>query len=120
MSCLHWDKIIAHYNLTHWNQGEIDVDYYLDLSPTIAPVLLKNIDIIEQQMEVHINRKGKEIWLDYLDIDLFKRQLEYNTSQYLIKQEKYGFGSWNFADKALVKKTKLINEPNNLESLSLK
>lgn len=113
VSCLHWDKIIVNYNLTHWNPGEIDVDYYLDLSPTVAPILLKNIDIVEQQMQAHINRDGKEIWLDYLDIDLFKEQLEYNTSQYLLKQKEYGFGSWNLADNALLKKTTLIEKKDN-------
>ena len=108
MSCLNWDRIIVHNNLSHKNPGEIDVDYYLKLSPSVAPIILKNLPTIQKQMKTHMDREGKEIWLKYTDIDLFKQQMEYNTSQYLLTLKNYSWPSWNYMDHRLQQKTTLI------------
>jgi len=110
MSCLNWDRIIVHNNLAHNNPAEIDVDYYLKLSPSVAPIILKNLPTIEKQMTAHLNRVGKERWLHYIDIDLFKQQLEYNTSQHLIKLKNYNWPSWNYIDHRLKQRTTLISQ----------
>ncbi len=108
MSCLNWDRVIVNYNLNHGNTGEIDVDYYLDLSPSVAPILLKNLETIQDQMIAHKSRENKVIWLNNLDIEHFKEVLEYRTSQYLQKQEEYNWQSWNRSDWRLKKRTVLI------------
>ena len=108
MSCLHWDRVIVTHNLKHDNPGEIDVDYYLQLSPTVYPILFKNLDLVEEQMQAHLNRKNKDRWLHYVDIDYFKEQLEYKTSNYLERINKYSNSSWNYADAQLKKKTVLV------------
>lgn len=107
MSCLHWDRIIVSHNLNHDNPAEIDVDYYLQLSPTVFPIIFKNLDIVEEQMQAHLARQNKTQWLSYTDIDLFESQLEYKTSVYLNRISKNGWPSWNYADAQLRKKTVL-------------
>src|SRR5690606_38703546 len=84
MSCLNWDRIIVTHNLVHDNLGEIDVDYYLELSPTVYPIIFKNLDRVEAQMKAHLARKDRERWLAYTEINYFKAQLEYKTYNYLI------------------------------------
>lgn len=111
MSCLNWDKIIVYHNLNHDNAGEIDVDYYLKLSPTVSPIILKNLSTVEMQMDAHLSRIGKDRWLKYVDIELFKKQLEYNTSQYLMQLDSCNWPSWNYQDHKLQQKTILI--PHN-------
>jgi hypothetical protein len=110
MSCLHWDRIIVTHNLNHDNPAEIDVDYYLQLSPTVYPILFKNLDIVEEQMQAHLERKNKERWLSYVEIDQFEEQLEYKTSIYLERISKNDWPSWNFADARLKKKTILVTD----------
>ncbi|MBL4709834.1 MAG: DUF4173 domain-containing protein [Flavobacteriales bacterium] len=108
MTCVNWDRMVVHYNLGHENAGEIDVDYYLKLNVTTAPLVLKNLDIVAAQMEAHKNRKDKAIWLRYVDIEMFKEQLEYRTSKYLKRMEDDNWASWNWADYKLKKTTKLM------------
>ncbi len=110
MCCLNWDRHIVHYNLSHQNPEEIDVDYYLKLSPSVYPIILQNLPIIEKQMEAHMAREGKDIWVSYLDIDLFKDQIEYQTSEHLKSRRDLAWPSWNFADHKLSKRIDLIEE----------
>ncbi|MEX2379817.1 MAG: DUF4173 domain-containing protein [Vicingaceae bacterium] len=107
-SCLHWDRVIVTHNLNHDNPAEIDVDYYLQLSPTVYPILFKNLDIVEEQMQAHLARQNKTQWITYTDIDLFESQLEYKTSVYLNRINKNGWPSWNFADAQLEAKTVVV------------
>lgn len=111
MSCLNWDRLIVSHNLTHDNPGEIDVDYYLQLSPTVYPILFRNLDIVEAQMQAHLERSNnKERWLSYVEIDQFEEQLEYKTSLYLERIAKNNWPSWNYADAQLKKKTILVKD----------
>lgn len=110
MSCVNWDKKIATYNLTHSNPGEIDVDYYLKLDETVSPILFKNMGIIEQQMQAHLSRSNKNIWLRYTNIDAFKKQLEFQTQRYLENREETTWASWNVADAKLKKQTLLVEK----------
>ena len=91
----------AHYNLTHSNMGEIDVDYYLKLDESVAPLILKNIAVVEAQMEAHLARQNKEVWLRYTDIEAFKIQLEYRAQRYLENLEGTTWASWNAADSKM-------------------
>lgn len=110
MSCLNWDRLIVSHNLTHDNPGEIDVDYYLQLSPTVYPILFRNLDLVEEQMQAHLERKNKARWLYYTDIEQFEEQLEYKTSLYLDRINKNSWPSWNYADAQLKQKTILVKD----------
>lgn len=110
MSCLNWDRLIVSHNLTHDNPGEIDVDYYLQLSPTVYPILFRNLDIVEAQMQTHLERKNKARWLYYTDIEQFEEQLEYKTSLYLERINQNSWPSWNYADAQLKQKTVLVKD----------
>jgi len=108
MSCLQWDRIIAVSNLNHHNAAEIDVDHYLNLDPVVAPILFKNLDRIEDQMQAHLDRENKTPWLSYTNIDDFKAQLEYRVSNRLRYREKANWQAWNYADYRLEKSTYLV------------
>jgi hypothetical protein len=101
MTAVNWDRMTAHYNLTHSNMGEIDVDYYLKLDESVAPLILKNMDVVEVQMEAHLDRQNKEVWLRYTDIEDFKTQLEYRAQRYLENLEGTTWASWNAADSKM-------------------
>ena len=101
MTAVNWDRMTAHYNLTHSNMGEIDVDYYLKLDESVAPLILKNIDVVEAQMEAHLDRQNKEVWLRNTDIEAFKTQLEYRAQRYLENLEGTTWASWNAADSKM-------------------
>jgi hypothetical protein len=73
LSFFNWDRIIVSNNLTHHNPAEIDIDHYLELDPTMTPLILSNLDTIEMQMEAH--RKNEQVWVNVLDINLFKDKL---------------------------------------------
>ncbi len=111
MTVVNWDRVTAHYNLTHSNPGEIDVDYYLKLDESVAPLILKNIDVVEAQMQAHLDRPNKEVWLRYTDIDSFKNQLEFRASTYLQRLDETSWPSWNAADAKMKVTTTLVPKP---------
>ena len=113
MTVVNWDRVMAHHNLTHDNPVEIDVDYYLSLDESVAPMLLKNINIIEGQMEAHLKRPNKEVWLRYTNINAFKSQLEFRASNYLERLEETEWPSWNWADSKMQKTTALVTSVNS-------
>ena len=98
ITTVNWDRVMAHHNLTHSNSGEIDVDYYLRLDESVAPLILKNIEVVEAQMQAHLLRENKDTWLRYTDIDALKVQLEYRAQRYLENMEGTTWASWTVAD----------------------
>ena len=99
LSFFNWDRIIVSNNLAHHNPAEIDIDHYLELDPRISPLILSNLDAIEMQMKAHqLNRK---VWVNSLDIDLFKVRLSKKTKLYLKRQKSHSWASWNMQDKRL-------------------
>jgi len=108
MSCLHWDRLIVTHNLSHDNPAEIDVDYYLQLSPTVYPIIFKNLEKVEEQMQAHLARQNKTQWISYTDVDLFKSQLEYQTAQHLNRIHQHSWPSWNYANAKLKRQTQLV------------
>lgn len=63
ISFVNWDKTIVNFNLHHWNQGQIDTDFYLQVSPTAYPLLYENKAIIQQQLKAH--QENPVIWVDH-------------------------------------------------------
>lgn len=115
MCSINYDKWIAKNNLNHPNQSEIDIDFYLELSPKALPVIYNNLDKVDQQMKAH--RNNSQIWVENLNFEAFKQQLDRSKSRFLNKQSRYSYWSWNLQDaktKAYLKNmiTK-INIDNN-------
>lgn len=111
MTVINWDRMTAHYNLSHSNPSEIDVDYYLKLDESVAPLILKNIDVVEGQISAHLARQNKDVWLRYTDIDAFKVQLEYRAQLYIENLEGKSWSSWNAADAKMKKQVQLKKAP---------
>lgn len=99
LSFFNWDRIIVSNNLAHHNPSEIDIDHYLELDPTIAPLILSNLDTIEMQMLAH--RNNDHVWVNVLDIDLFKEKLLKKTKNYMKRQKDRSWASFNVQDKRL-------------------
>lgn len=99
LSFFNWDRIIVSNNLAHHNPAEIDIDHYLELDSRVSPLILSNIDSIEMQMNAH--RNNEQVWVNILDIDLFKEKLLKKTQLYLKSQKGKTWASWNLQDKRL-------------------
>lgn len=95
-TCINWERVIVNYNLNHWNKGQIDVDFYITMSDHVIPDIMKNLDKVEAQIEAH--NKNEVRWIFYTDFERFKNYMEYRTANYIQKQEKYDWPSWNYAD----------------------
>ncbi|HEY0976448.1 MAG TPA: hypothetical protein VGE21_03170, partial [Flavobacteriales bacterium] len=91
------DRVIARYNLTHENAGEIDVDNYLALGDHALPLLYEHLDRIEAQIEQH--RHNKVRWIGTLDPDHFRGELDAARSGFLGQQAQRGWQSWTWADQ---------------------
>jgi hypothetical protein len=100
LSFFNWDRIIVSNNLAHHNPSEIDIDHYLDLDPTMTPLILSNLDTIEMQMSAH--KSNEQVWVNILDINLFREKLMKKTKVYLLNQQGTTWASWNVQDKHLI------------------
>ncbi len=96
LSLFNWDGWIAKYNLSHWNKGEVDIDFYLKLSPKVYPILYSHLAEIKAQMEAH--KKNKVIWVRSLDIEQFKAELDYRRDKFLKEYSSHSWLSFNLED----------------------
>lgn len=85
MAAVDWDSTIVRYNLGHWNQGEIDVDNYLDMSDKVLPLLYADLGKVEAQMARH--RQNAVRWVKTLDPDAFRRALDVRRDRFLDRYE---------------------------------
>lgn len=99
LSFFNWSKVIVSNNLAHHNPAEIDIDHYLELDSTVAPIILSNLDTIEMQMAAH--KSNEQVWVNILDIDLFREKLMKKTKVYMDRQKDRSWASWNLPDKLL-------------------
>jgi hypothetical protein len=77
---IHWDEMIASYNLQRKDQVPLDAEFLLSLSDKTLPLLHNNTAALPQH-----------------DIKLLQRREAY----FLQKQESYSWLSWNYADAEL-------------------
>jgi hypothetical protein len=94
---INWDSHIVEYNLNHPNGGEIDVDFYLKLSPKVYPYLYKNIDLVEKQIAAHQNNYPN--WIAYKNISEFKEDLDRKSKYYIYAANRRGWPSWTYTDE---------------------
>lgn len=97
LSCYNWDVKIADYNLAHWNKGEVDVDFYQDLSDKALPSIYANLDLVKEQIEAHGHNKVR--WIAYLDYNDFKTDLDHKRDNFLKRYENHSWLSFNMQDK---------------------
>lgn len=96
LSTVNWDGLIVRYNLAHWNQGEIDVDNYLEMSDKVLPLLYADMDKVEAQMQQH--RQNQVRWVDHLDIGAFRTALDAKRDRFLDRHERAAWQEYNLAD----------------------
>lgn len=97
-----WDRITANFNINHKVVHQIDVDNYLNLNPSVYPILYDNLDKIENQILNH--RTNNVRWIGYHNLDQFKKQLDAQVYIYLKGRQKLGLASWTLADQKTVEK----------------
>jgi hypothetical protein len=91
-SLFNWSVIIARYNLNHWNTSQIDVDFYLDLSDSVLPLIHAGLPEIKKQIETH--QDNREVWISYYTYENFKEALSYRVADFMDEHEKYSWKSW--------------------------
>jgi hypothetical protein len=96
LSTVDWDSVIVRYNLDHWNQGEIDVDNYLEMSDKVLPLLYADIDKVGAQMLKH--KENTVRWVNELDIGTFRRALDVKRDRFIQRHERSVWQEVNLAD----------------------
>ncbi len=105
---------IAGTNLHHHKANEIDIDYYLQLSPTTYPMLFEHLDNIEAQMAAH--KKNEVIWVHLLQIADFEKVLANKARNFIREYEVHGWPSHTWADVEAYRKLKVrFPEENQAE-----
>jgi hypothetical protein len=99
-ACVHWDEMIANYNLARKNVIPLDIKFLLSLSDKTLPVLEANSDVFDKYDNQRIDGEGQYLYRSTLSPkEVFKnRKVDFITAQ-----NTYTWLSWNFAD-AYVKK----------------
>ena len=101
---VNWDAWIAKYNLNHWNKGEVDIDFYLQLSEKTLPIIYSNLDKVNAQIEAHKLNKVK--WVRNLDFEKFKKRLDFRKSKFENQYNSHSWLSFNFSDYKAYKELK--------------
>ncbi|MCB9167751.1 MAG: DUF4173 domain-containing protein [Flavobacteriales bacterium] len=91
-----WDSLIVRYNLQHWNQGQIDVDNYLEMSDKVIPLLYADLPKVDAQMAKH--RMNPVRWVEHLDPQGFLRDLERKRRRFIERHTEQGWPSWSWAE----------------------
>lgn len=103
---MHWDELIAGYNLKRKSTIDIDVPFLLSLSNKTLPLLDTNINVLQRQHnEPRPTLEG--VTTDNCT-DCLVEQLKQREQEFVNEQKQYSWLSWNFADnytkKYLLKK----------------
>ena len=97
MSFVNWNKVIVNYNLHHWNKGQIDIDFYLDVRGSTFPEVYKNLALVREQIEAHKENPVK--WVSNLDYEGFRIELMEKSNKYYLQRYRKSWVSWNLADE---------------------
>jgi hypothetical protein len=93
---IHWDELIAGYNLKRKDTVELDVQFLLSLSDKTLPLLDTNIVALQ-------NRANRLVpTVEGMDSTVYDNwcieQLRMREAGFLKKQQQYSWLSWNYAD----------------------
>jgi hypothetical protein len=92
---IHWDELIAGYNLKRQNTVDLDVSFLLSLSDKALPLLDTNIVALQKRENdlQGLNRNNTETC-----DTCFIEQLKQREKQFTEKQQQLSWLSWNYAD----------------------
>jgi hypothetical protein len=112
-SCIHWDEMIANYNLARKDTIALDVKFLLTLSDKALPVLENNKEVLGLKIITTQDSEGDFLYRGSLS---YKEVFERRKMNFFNTQKKYSWLSWNHSDAytkqqlALTKLSYLINK----------
>ena len=92
-----WDVAIASYNLQHKATITPDVHFLLSLSDDVLPVLQKHEEVFQNAASGNTHYFFNNEYRNPLDY------FNYRKEQFIIKQKRYSWLSWNVADAYVLK-----------------
>jgi hypothetical protein len=95
-STIHWDQLIASYNMSHAGKVPLDVRFLMSLSNKTLPVLEENKALLKANC-------------DSCNID----ELLLRREQFMESQDNYSWLSWNYSDAYVKKYFGSINASTN-------
>lgn len=87
---VHWDELIAKYNLQRSATVPVDVPFLLSLSYKTIPLLEKHIDAFN-------NGKEEGDFYRYGTPEKYRQQLKAKEKRFLEDQQRYSWLSWNYS-----------------------
>ncbi len=94
-SCVHWDEMIAGYNLARKHTITPDVKFLLTLSDKTLPLLQKNIEVLDNPVKIE-GGEGESL---YRSSATPKELFEMRKKTFMKVQNEYSWLSFNFADE---------------------
>src|SRR5690606_26967650 len=86
-SAIHWDELIAAYNLKRKDTISQDVPFLLSLSDKVLPLLENNRDVLEKEQKDGSAR-----------ICNYTMMLDERYEKFSLRQQELSWLSWNYAD----------------------
>lgn len=90
---IHWDELIAAYNIKNKNSITLDIPFLMTLSDKTLPLIDQHIEIL---------RPGNVVpdphYPSYDCENCFTQRFEEKKKNFLIKQKNYSWLSWNYSD----------------------
>lgn len=101
-STIHWDELIAGYNIRHKDTVPLDAAFLLTLSDKTLPLLQAHMEAFRsRQAAVEVPQESSTSWKsgasDRCDT-CYEAVIRSRASLYLQQQEKLTWLSWNYAD----------------------
>lgn len=90
---IHWDELIAGYNLKRKSTIPLDVPFLLSLSDKTVPLIDQNKEIL-----LPANSTTDSSYNPYDCKDCYGQQFESKKRSFVEKQRDYSWLSWNYAD----------------------
>lgn len=97
-SAIHWDELIAGYNLSRRDKVTLDVPFLLSLSDKTIPLMEKNLDALKQYSLRDAEKLKQYTFYVPGGDELYVQQLKDKEQQFVKKQAMYSWLSWNYAD----------------------
>lgn len=94
-SCIHWDTMIAEYNLGRKNTIPLDIQFLLSLSDKTLPVWEANMDVLEKYSNPAIAGNAEYL---YRSGETPKQFFVRRKNNFFNEQSTYNWLSWNVAD----------------------
>jgi hypothetical protein len=97
-STVHWDELIAGYNLSRKDKLDLDIPVLLSLSNKTIPLLEKNIAFLQLQQDKAPAKIERDFYAAGACNTCYVDLLRYKEKQFLEDQSAYSWLSWNYSD----------------------